>query len=93
MGGVSATDVRALVERTCREQGVPFHATSETVVATVAALLGVFPKGASGSPDRLDAGRVEPVGVPGGGLDDDEVNDRLDGGALPVEVEGRPLAS
>lgn len=93
MGGVSAADVRTLVERTCREQGIPIHAASPTVVATVAALLGASPKVASGSPDRVDASRVETVAVAGSRLDDDVVNDRLDDGALPVEVQGRPLAS
>ena len=94
MGGMSPDDVRALVERTCAAQGIPVQASAPGVVAAVAVLLGAgFSREASGSPDRLDASRVETVGLPLRGVDDDVMDDSLDDGTLPVEVEGGPLAS
>ena len=96
MGGIDPETVRSLVERSCNEQGVPVKVTSESVAKQVASLLGTSSprrKAMSDSPDRVDSGRVEDVRLAPSGQDEDVIQDGLDDGALPIEVQRRPLAS
>jgi hypothetical protein len=96
MGVVDPAAVKALVERTCREQGLPVSVTSAAVVSTVAALLESG-AGVDGRqlepPDRRYSIRVEAVAVSACRSDEDVVDKGLQDGSLPVEVERPPLAS
>lgn len=100
MGRVDREAVRALVERTCAEQGLPVTVGSPAVVEQVSALLGrgiatsaSKRRAPSHSPDRLRALGVDVPSAHLAGVDDHVIEDCLDDGALPVEVEGGPLAS
>jgi hypothetical protein len=101
-------EVRRAVERTCAEQGVPVHITDRTVVDQVVVLLrGVGAGGGaqarsaapppaparSVSPGRMDTLDRDVSGSHGPGSDHDVVDQRLDDGALTVEVERGPLSA
>ena len=103
MGSLSPQQIRDWLDASCRQQGVSVSVTDPVVLDRVAVLLtgraarrdpaGVAPPDArSQSPHGLDTGRVEPASPPAG-VDDSVVEDGLDDGASPVEVEVRPLAS
>lgn len=99
-------DVRALVERTCAEQGLPVQVTDRATVEQVVVLLGRTdgggaPKRGSASAPPAPAGSEAPEGLDaldgncsdasGAGHDLYVVNQCLHDGALPVEVEFGPL--
>ena len=103
-----ALEVRALVERTCADQGVPVVVTERGVVERVSVLLGArrtrgraHARSASTAPGRTRSeaphgadtidGHV--AGASDAGEDLDVVDQGLDDGSLPVEVEGRPLSA
>jgi hypothetical protein len=101
-----AEDVRALVERTCAEQGVPVQVTDRATVERVMVLLGRTDAGgarkrgsastppapaASEAPDRLNALDGNCAGTTGPGHDLHVVDQGLDDGTLAVEVEFAPL--
>ena len=96
MGRVDREAVRAMVERTCDEQGLPVKVATPWVVDQVSWLLGRTVgsgRGRSKSPDRLCASRINEAGAHMAGVDDDVLEDCFDDGSLPVQVEGDPLAS
>ena len=101
-----AAQVRALVERTCAEQGVPVQVTDRDTVERVMVLLGRRdagggPKrGSAGpapapadleAPDRSNASDVDCASASGARHDLHEVDHGLDDVALSVEVEFGPL--
>lgn len=106
MGGLSVDQARAIVERTCREQGVPVFVTAPDVLQRVWALLGgdggagaprAQPRGRrrrrSQSPDRLHPISVDLAGTRGRRLDHDMVEHRAQDRPLSIQVERRPLSA
>jgi hypothetical protein len=100
---VPAADViRAWVDASCAEAGLPEKVTDGTVVARVAALLGVAPP-AGGTPGRPppvsefpdggEAAGVEAVEAAPPGMDDHVVEDGGDDRVLPGQGEGVPEAA
>jgi hypothetical protein len=95
-------EIRALVSRTCAEQGVPVWVNDPGVIAKVVTLMGGSGAGGprkraeprraaapvpSQSPHRVDSLDLDRSCARGGGADLHVTDDRLDDGALPVEVQ------
>jgi hypothetical protein len=102
MGSVSRDAARALVERSCAEQGLPVKVSSASVVSAVSCLLGAGREHGgltaaapmSETPNRLDPVRVDAGPAPScGGPDNDMAEGCGDDGALAAEIERGPLAS
>ena len=72
---------RVWVETTCAAQGVPVKIDDRNVLVTVGVLLGLRPQ-PLGTPDRIEAGRVETVEAPPSRIDDDVIEDGGDDGVL-----------
>jgi hypothetical protein len=72
---------RVWVETTCAAQGVPVKIDDRNVLVSVGTLLGLRPQ-ALGTPDRIEAGRVEPVEASPSRVDDDVVENGGDNGVL-----------
>jgi len=96
--------LEAWVAESCRSQGVPLQVTDARTVARVLTLLsGRSARSGPGRPGRADARSKAPdqphpfrveVPCPGGpGADDAVVEDGVDNGTLPIEIETRPLGS
>jgi hypothetical protein len=104
-----AEQVRALVESTCAEQGLPVLVADRGAVDRVAVLLRAGRAGAEGAsaerehaavgrlrseaPDRADALDGHLAGSHDSGEDHHVVNDSPHDRSLSVEVETGPLAS
>lgn len=104
-GDAWSDQVRALVERTCADQGVPVVVSERSVVDRVSTLLrpdgavgraharsASTPPGPSGSevPDRADSLDRHVSGASDAGEDFHVVDQRLDDGPLAVQVEVGP---
>lgn len=105
MAGLTPEEIRAWVEASCTEQGVPVAVSDPSTLDRVVVLLAggaaaLAPQrgrrgAARGSelPDGTDAGGVEASTGSGAWADDGVVEDGGDDGLLTIEVEGAPLAS
>lgn len=109
MARLSEQQAREIVERTCREQGIPIHPVAPDLLAQIRVLLveqAAQPGGATRAQPRsrrAGGGSQSPEGIQpiranradpwNGGKDRDVRQDCADDGALPVEVECRPLSA
>lgn len=103
MGVLSGEALEAWVAQSCRAQGVPLKVTDARTVAKVLTLLSGRPdRSGPGRPGRTDGrsetpGQLHPLGVESSGAgspgsNDGMVEDRVDDGALLIEIEARPLS-
>jgi hypothetical protein len=94
------------VAESCLAQGVPVKVSDDRALDKVRTLLcagspvperGVSAAGTasrrSKAPHGRDPSGVQLLGTMGAGADDGVIEDGVDDGPLPPEVEGRPLAS
>ncbi len=108
MGGIDADRLAAWVEQSCAAQGVPVKVTDVSVLSAVSVLLGGAlggsarkrvsvstgsPGAISEAPERLDSIDVDLSGTLRARRDHRMVQDGDNDGGLPLQRQGRPLAS
>jgi len=94
--------IRAWVDTSCTEAGLPVRVTDGAVVTQVAALLGAAPRRrgtasvpspASQLPDGREAAGVEAVEASSSGMDDHVIEHGGDDRVLPGQGQGLPNAA